>query len=117
MFTHIVNKLPSLSELSVSIQVDYTPPSDFHLPSPPYYRPASSVSLTCVAPDAIGNVSYLWFSTNTDSFVNGASGETVSQDILTAFDAGYHICTATDEVGNGGTAMTPMMLFGEKFIA
>ena len=97
--------------------MNYTPPSDFHLPSPPYYRPASSVSLTCVAPtDAVGDISYLWFSTNTDSFVNGASEETVSQDILTAFDAGYHTCTVTDEVGNTGCAHTTMKLFGKLIL-
>ena len=94
--------------------MDYTPPDDFHLPSPPYYRPASSVSLACVATNAVGTASYLWFSTNSDSFANGASGGSISRDILTAFDAGYHICTATDEVGNTGTAMTPMELFGKK---
>ena len=98
----------------MSIQVNYTPPSDFSLPSPPYYRPASSVSLTCLAHDAVGTTSYLWFSTNTQSFVNGASGGTITRDILTGFDAGYHICTATDQVGNSGTAMTPMELFGKR---
>ena len=102
-------------ELSVSILVDYTPPSDFTLPSPPYYRPASSVSLTCLAHDAVGTASYLWSSTNTESFVNGASGGTVFQDILTGFDAGYHSCTVVDEAGNVGSALTTMELFGKKF--
>ena len=98
----------------MSIQVDYTPPSDFNLPSPPYYRPASSVSLTCVAPtDAVGDVSYLWFSTNTDSFVNGSTERMVYQEVLTAFDAGYHTCTVTDEVGNTGSAHITMKLFGK----
>ena len=103
--------------LHVSIQVDYTPPSDFHLPSPPYYRPASSVSLTCVVPDEIGGVSYLWFSTNTDSFVNGSTERMVHQNILTAFDAGYHTCTVTDYMGNTGSAHTKMKLIGKKFKA
>ena len=73
-----------LSEISVSIQVDYTPPSDFSLPSPPYYRPASSVSLTCVAHNAVGSVTYQWTSTNTQSFAHESTGPTIQQDILTA---------------------------------
>ena len=46
-----------------------------------------------------GNVSYQWTSTEVESFVHGASGENILQDIVTAFDAEIHRCTVTDELG------------------
>ena len=100
--------------LNVNIQVDYNPPSDFSLPSPPYYRPASSVTLTCVAHDTIGTVQYQWISTQNRSFANGARGKSISQEILTAVDAGIHTCRATDEVGNMGSGWTDMKLYGKR---
>ena len=96
--------------------MDYSAPSDFYLPSPPYYRPASSVSLTCVAYNAVGTVKYHWLSTNTNSFVHMATGHNITQNILTAFDAGDHTCVAEDELGNFGSAVTPMTLIGRVFI-
>ena len=115
---YIINKKNITLALTVSIQVDYPPPFDFHLPSPPYYRPASSVSLTCVVhDDVVGDVSYLWFSTNTDSFVNGATEETIYQELLTGFDAGNHTCTVTDEMGNTGSAHTTMKLYGKMIMS
>ena len=98
--------------LNVSIEVDYIPPPDFTLPSPPYYRPASSVNLTCVAHDIIGSVQYRWTSTEARSFAHQKNGRRIFQKLLTAYDAGVHSCTATDAWGNTGTAMTEMSLFG-----
>ena len=94
--------------------MDYIPPSDFTLPSPPYYRPASSVNFTCVAHGAIGNATYQWTTTGWEnSFVHGEIGQNVSQEILTAFDSGIHTCMVTDELGNTGSNYTEMKLFGE----
>ena len=93
--------------------MSYSPPSDFSLPSPPYYRPASSVSLTCMAHNAVGTVSYLWLSTNQESFVQEDRRKTISRDILTAFDAGNHTCIAKDELNNTGFDVTPMVLVGK----
>ena len=92
--------------------MDYATPPDFTLPSPPYYRPATSVTLWCTTYGAIGNVSYQWTSTEVESFAHGAAGENISQNILTAFDAGIHRCTVTDELGNTGSGQTEMELFG-----
>ena len=98
--------------LNVSIIVDYSHPAGFFLPSPPYYRPASSVTLRCIAHGAIGTVDYQWTSTQNKSFAHGARGESIFQRILTAFDAGTHSCMATDELGNTGIGLTDMKLYG-----
>ena len=98
---------------NVSIKVTYNPPSDFTLPSPPYYRPASSVTFTCVAREAVGPVRYQWTSTQTTSFTHNRSGESISQNVLTANDAGIHTCTATDALGNAGSGSTDMNIIGK----
>ena len=36
----------------------------------------------------------------------------MSQNILTAFDAGIHTCIVTDELGNTGSNYTELKLFG-----
>ena len=40
----------------------------------------------------------------------------MSQNILTSYDAGLHTCTATDSLGNTGSATTEMSLFGKSTI-
>ena len=93
--------------------MDYTPPSDFSLPSPPYYRPASSVSLTCVAPsDAVLPLTYHWTSTCSSCFAFSNTSSRVTIDILRSSDAGVHTCTVTDAVGHIGHAVTEMKLIG-----
>ena len=95
--------------------MEYHPPSDFSLPSPPYYRPASSVTLTCTVHDAIDTVQYQWTSTQNRSFVSWRNESSIFQRLLTAYDAGLHTCTVTDEWGNIETATTEMNLFGKCF--
>ena len=93
--------------------MDYTPLSDFHLPSPPYYRPASSVSLTCVAPtDAVPPLTYHWSSTCSSCSVSENASSAITIDILRSSDAGVHTCTVTDAEGHTGQAHTEMRLFG-----
>ena len=99
--------------LNVSIQVDYTPPEDFLLPSPPYYRPASSVSLACVAPpDAVPPLTYRWSSTCSSCFTSNNSSREITIDILRSSDGGIHTCTVTDAEGHTGSAKTEMRLYG-----
>ena len=93
--------------------MDYDPPSDFTHPSPPYYRPASSVTLTCVVYDAIGSVQYKWMSSQVESFAHQLSVQHIVRNILTASDAGTHTCTVIDELGNTGSASTDMILIGK----
>ena len=101
----------------VSIEMNYNPPSDFSLPSPPYYRPASSITLTCVVNDTIGTLQYQWTSTENRSFAHMKNGSSISQRLLTAHDAGIHTCTINDQWGNTGTASTEMSLFGTALCA
>ena len=98
--------------MSVTIEVSYNPPSDFTLPSPPYYRPATSVTLTC---HAHGNItSYYWTSTCSNyCFAHGTYSQSISDSILTSNDAGIHTCTATDADGTTGSNSTEMKLIGK----
>ena len=99
--------------LNVSILVTYNPPSDFTLSTPPYYRPASSVTFTCVTQGAAYPVSYHWSSTSTSSFVQSQIAQSITKNILTASDAGVHTCAVTDANGNTGQSSTEMKMFGE----
>ena len=96
----------------MTIDVTYNPPSDFTLPSPPYYRPATSVTLTCHTHNATGSVTYQWSSTCTSCFASSSTAQSISDSILTSSDAGVHTCTVTDQDGNTGNGSTPMQLIG-----
>ena len=100
--------------MNVTIDVSYNPPFDFTLPSPPYYRPATSVTLTCHALGATGTVRYQWSSTCSSCFASSSTSQSVSDSILTSSDAGVHTCTVTDADGNTGTNNTDMQLIGKK---
>lgn len=99
--------------LRVTIEVEYTPPRDFDYPSPPYYRPASSVTLKCYAYGTTGAVNYQWSSTCTDCLASTSTAQNITDNILQANDAGVHTCTATDSIGNTGSDSTEMRLIGK----
>ena len=93
----------------------YNPPADFTLPSPPYFRPATSVVLTCYVEGASRNVSYLWSSTNPNSsFVVNQTTSTVSETMLTSNDTGNHTCSVSDSDGNSGSSTIEMQLIGKN---
>ena len=93
--------------------MEHTPPSDFDLPSPPYYRPATSVTLACRAHSATGTVTYQWSSNCTECFASSSTSQNITASILQANDAGVHTCTATDSIGNAGSDSTEMELIGK----
>ena len=64
----------------------------------------------------IGPVAYQWTSTCLgDCFVLGQSrAATVSTQYLKAIDSGTHTCTATDSVGNQGSASVMISTAGRK---
>lgn len=98
--------------MSVDIQVTYTTPPDFHLPSP-YYRPASSITLECIAHGVSDSVQYQWQSTSLQSFTQTSpTRSSRSQNRLTASDAGIHTCTITDSDGTMVSASTRISLYG-----
>ena len=94
----------------------YRPPADFTLPSPTYFRPATSVTLTCHVEQASEDVSYQWTSTNPKSFVVNSKSSIVRKTILTSDDAGNHTCTATDSSGNLHLSTIEMQMIGENLI-
>ena len=98
----------------MTIEVTYNPPFDFTLPSPPYYRPASSVTLTCRAHHASGSVSYQWSSTCSSCFASSSTAQTIRETILNSDSAGVHTCNVTDSDGNTGENSTEMRLIGKS---
>ena len=94
----------------------YNPPPDFTLQSPPFYRPASSVTLICVAEDGSTPVNYQWSSTCSSCFASSGLTDRITTDILKSTDAGTHTCTVTDAEGNTGYASTEMKLIGTLII-
>ena len=97
--------------LHVTIDIQYDPPCDYTYITPPYYQPASSVTLTCNAQHAVGSVSYEWSSTCSNCFVGNIT-RSISEDILTSSDTGNHTCSVIDEDGNAGSATTQMIMKG-----
>lgn len=100
--------------MSVDIQVMYQAPSDFNFPSPPYYAPASSITLTCIVHGASEPFHYQWSSTSAGSFTHKHSPTTPNlvQNILTSADAGFHTCTVTDADGTIVSSSIQMSLIG-----
>ena len=104
-----LSQTPSIhAGLSVTIDIDYTPPPDF-VGGPNDYRAASSVTLTCQVERVTQTVSYDW--TTTLSLFNES---TLRRDILHSDDTGNHTCTVTDRSsGLTGRATIEMNIVGE----
>ena len=87
--------------LTVKIFASYDPPSTFTL-SPPSYRAASPLSLTCEVEglDDYTGVLYEWSSTCTGNcFSREGTTRTVSTEYLYSYDTGNHTCTVYDTLG------------------
>ena len=83
------------TELTVTIDVDYTAPSDF-VGGPNDYRAASTVTLTCQVTGGKQMVTYSWTSTcSTRCFIHSKTSQTVRRITLQSIDSGTHTCTAT----------------------
>ena len=95
----------------MSVDIEVTPP-DFGL-SPPYYRPASSLTLSCIATGASDSVAYRWRSTHSQSFINRATASVRTKDFLTAYDSGTHTCTITDTDGTAVSKSVKILLNGK----
>ena len=92
-----------LSELTVSIVMEYSPPDGFIPTSDTEYRAASGpVVATCIATGGIGSISYQWSSTCRDCPFQSSTSATVSREAVTSGDTGTHTCTAVDG-GSGNT--------------
>ena len=106
--------------LRVVIDISYTPPEPGY--QPPYYRAASSVTLTCRGLGVSGQIRYYWTSTCSSCFVPGGwyysySGSSRTQSYLVARDAGTHTCSAhSDSYGISGSTTTVMNVVGEYIL-
>ena len=97
--------------MSVEIIVSYTSPPDLYLGSP-YYRPASSISLSCVARGVADSASWLWSSKYSSAFTYNSRASVRSTTRLDAYDVGRHTCTVTDVDGTTLSASTYIQLYG-----
>ena len=96
---------------TVSILVDYDPPTDF-TPGPNEYRAASGpVTVTCTA---AGAVNYQWSSTCRDCDFQSATSSSIIRPAVHSGDTGTHTCVATRGDGSTGTASIDFNVVGES---
>ena len=107
----IVNLFLYVAPLQLTINVDYTSPPDF-VGGSNDYRAASTLLLTCQVTGGSGTISYLWISTCTGCFVLRKTDQTISRITLRSSESGTHTCTATDSVGNSGSASIMANIIG-----
>lgn len=100
--------------LNATIQVLHNRRSDLTHLSPPYYHPASSITLICNAFGARGVISYYWTVTCTSSACSRRTYTTqrVNIDLLTSAYAGVYTCTVTDSTGRNISNSTEIKLKG-----
>ena len=98
--------------LNVSISISYTPPDQYPDYSPPNYRAASSVILTCAVSGITGSINYQWSSTCNSCFASNSSLRSVSESMLRSRDGGNHTCTVTDSNGNEISTSIEMNIIG-----
>ncbi len=105
---------PFSTDLTVTIDVDYTPPADFDRPTVNDFRAGSGpVTLTCQVEGATGTVTYQWTSTCGNCFAKGPTTQSVIGTFLRVdVDDGTHTCTATDSGGGTGSASFVMRIIG-----
>ena len=96
--------------LGVRVLIDSDIPSDFLLPSPPYYPPASSVSFTCSSHGLPGPIQYQWTSTGNSFPRQSAKIDITNMNI---HDAGNYTCTVTDGHGITSHITTTIIFTGE----
>ena len=104
------------TELAVTFDVDYTPPSGF-VGGPNDYRAASRLTITCQGTGGSGMISYLWTSTcSTGCFIHSGTfqNQAVGRSSLISVDSGNHTCTVTDsDGGEMGSATIEIIVVGE----
>ncbi len=110
---HFINNYFS-TDLTVTIDVDYTSPADFDQPTVNDFRAASGpVTLTCQVEGATGDVTYQWTSTCGNCFVSGTTQSVTGNFLRVDVDQATHNCTATDsDSGETGSASFVMRIIG-----
>ena len=100
------------TEPNVTIQISYNRPSDFTQLSPPYYHPASSITLICNAYGASEIIRYYWTSTCTSCSTRIYTTQRVDIDFLTSAHAGTYTCTVTDSGGRTANSSAEIKVKG-----
>ena len=110
-----------LPPVSVSINVDYTPPPGFTPGDPTEYRAASGpVDVTCTATGAGGtdpdiDYTYQWTSDCINCPFQTSSDRMITLGAVTIFYDGTHTCTATREGQSAsGSASIVFNIVGER---
>ena len=95
--------------LSVRVVALYDPPSSFPF-TPPSYRAASALTLTCLVDDLEDStfVFYEWSST-----LQQDEDAIVSTPYLHSYHSGVHTCTVHDSLGCTGNASITVNVVGE----
>ena len=103
----------------VEIVASYDPPSTFTL-SPPSYRAASPLSLTCEVQglDDYTGLLYDWSSSVCagNCFSKLGTSKTVSTDYLHSYDTGVHTCMVYDTLGCEANASISIKVVGKAII-
>ena len=103
----------------VEIVASYDPPSTFTL-SPPSYRAASPLSLTCEVQglDDHTGLLYDWSSSVCagNCFSKLGTSKTVSTDYLHSYDTGVHTCMVYDTLGCKANASISIKVVGKAII-
>ena len=108
---HLTSIIKTPSGLLVHIDMEHDDHCTF--PCHPYFRPATSINLTCHVEGARGPFVYKWSSTGPKSFVENRDSSIVSKLILTSDDAGSHTCDVSDSDGDIGSRTIEMKMEGE----
>ena len=110
---HVVYSL--VHGMTVEIIPSYDPPSTFTL-SPPSYRAASPLSLTCEVQglDGYSGLFYQWQSTCSGTcFVKTGFGRVISTPYLHSYDTGVHTCVVHSGSGILGSASISINVVGK----
>ena len=98
----------------MTIGVNYSPPADFNLTSPPNYKTNTDVTFTCQVEGASGDVNYQWSSTAESKLPADSNSKVLTKSMLNSSDIGNYTCTATDANNNIGSETTEVDVIGES---
>ena len=103
--------------IGVRLSITYNAPTDFNLPSPPYYRTASTVTILCTAYRLPEPVRYTWTSTASSfRYFRDQNSQSVQITNMDTSDEGVYTCNVTDGHGTTTAIRTVLQLHGEEAI-
>ena len=94
------------------LSIIYSTPTDFNLPSPPFYRTGSTVTFVCTAYRLPEPVRYRWTSTARD--IGARNQQSLKITNMRRSDEEVYICRVTDGHGAITTIRTVLQIHGEN---